>query len=474
MQTIQPYQAPQFLDEVALLQIIDTIQSLLNLFQQQINNDMKILILVGVTGSGKSTIFNLLCGAKFKLIESEDGVEELDLEETSSEFSVMKGGMKSVTKEPNYYFNEEYNHLLIDFPGFQDTNDILNWIFKKEDQIYKNLLEQHLKSRVLVQKAYLYYQMLLMKKIIQMKKLQHQQENKQINNIILVAIIQMQQFLEKQMNKMIQLGNFLRKREEKCGKTQLNPKKQNLNLFKFFIRKKQVIIQVEKAFNIQKVFAHKYKQIQLKNCKIYIQKTLQYQRNQVLNLKNYQKLKKKNFLQWFEIFAIVSTKIAQQLGCLEIVKQKSEEFQKIYLFFSQFSNFINGYFECIKYGTFASTQYHDMMKIIDNKIEFLKEKQKVEQTIAEKNQEIQLKNIAMSRAEQQRNQKKKYQQQYQKLKICNKRQFSKKQKRINQKKKLIRQRIIIISFNNKANRLKVNQITKLSKKRRLNQRFKRN
>lgn len=79
---------------------------------------MKVLILVGITGSGKSTIFNLLCGAKFKLIENEDGVEELELDEISQEFSVMKGGMQSVTKEPKYYFNEEFNHLLIDFPGF--------------------------------------------------------------------------------------------------------------------------------------------------------------------------------------------------------------------------------------------------------------------------------------------------------------------------------------------------------------------
>lgn len=30
----------------------------------------------------------------------------------------MKDGMKSVTKEPKYFFNEQYNHLLIDFPGF--------------------------------------------------------------------------------------------------------------------------------------------------------------------------------------------------------------------------------------------------------------------------------------------------------------------------------------------------------------------
>lgn len=34
----------------------------------------------------------------------------------------MNDGMKSITREPKYYFSEEYCHLLIDFPGFSDTN----------------------------------------------------------------------------------------------------------------------------------------------------------------------------------------------------------------------------------------------------------------------------------------------------------------------------------------------------------------
>lgn len=33
----------------------------------------------------------------------------------------MKSGMKSATKEPQYYHNLNNNHLLIDFPGFNDT-----------------------------------------------------------------------------------------------------------------------------------------------------------------------------------------------------------------------------------------------------------------------------------------------------------------------------------------------------------------
>lgn len=48
----------------------------------------------------------------------------------------MNSGMKSVTKEPKYYYHEDYNHLLIDFPGFHDTNGeidqlIIQMIFYK-------------------------------------------------------------------------------------------------------------------------------------------------------------------------------------------------------------------------------------------------------------------------------------------------------------------------------------------------------
>lgn len=34
----------------------------------------------------------------------------------------MAYGLKSVTKEPFYYFNKDNNYLLIDFPGFNDTD----------------------------------------------------------------------------------------------------------------------------------------------------------------------------------------------------------------------------------------------------------------------------------------------------------------------------------------------------------------
>ena len=45
-----------------------------------------VIMLVGITGSGKSTIFNFLCGAKFKIIVDEDENSTLGLIEESEQF----------------------------------------------------------------------------------------------------------------------------------------------------------------------------------------------------------------------------------------------------------------------------------------------------------------------------------------------------------------------------------------------------
>ncbi|CAK90468.1 unnamed protein product (macronuclear) [Paramecium tetraurelia] len=123
------------IDEKTLLETIDRISLQLDQFEYKMKSNLQVLILVGDTGSGKSTIFNFLCGAKFKYVINDDE-EYLDLADKSDQYSEMSSGMKSVTKEPKYFYNETFNHLLIDFPGFHDTSGeisqlIIQMIFYK-------------------------------------------------------------------------------------------------------------------------------------------------------------------------------------------------------------------------------------------------------------------------------------------------------------------------------------------------------
>ncbi|CAK56540.1 unnamed protein product (macronuclear) [Paramecium tetraurelia] len=128
--------------ETEIIKIIDKCQGLLSTFSDTTKKNIEIVLFVGQTGAGKSTLFNFLCGAEFKIQE-----RVLKLRNPSNKFSEMKGGMNSVSKEPNYYFNSEYNHLLIDFPGFQDTNG-------KLDQLLIELIFQKVVTQLPIKVIY--------------------------------------------------------------------------------------------------------------------------------------------------------------------------------------------------------------------------------------------------------------------------------------------------------------------------------
>ncbi|CAK89818.1 unnamed protein product (macronuclear) [Paramecium tetraurelia] len=106
----------------------------------------KIIILVGVTGAGKSTVFNFLCGGNYEWQEIKNG-SQLILKENSEQFALQNGGMNSVTKQPKYYLDEKLNHLIIDFPGFKDPNGEL-------DQILIQMLFQKIVSKSKVKLIY--------------------------------------------------------------------------------------------------------------------------------------------------------------------------------------------------------------------------------------------------------------------------------------------------------------------------------
>ncbi|CAD8152120.1 unnamed protein product [Paramecium octaurelia] len=431
------------IDEKALLKMINMVLSYLYQFQKQKNNNMKVLILVGVTGSGKSTIFNLLGGAKFKLIQSEDGVEELELEEISTEFSIMKGGMQSVTKEPKYYFNEEFNHLLIDFPGFQDTNG-------EFDQIMIQMLFYKISTQSKVKILY----------VVRHPELEFQERGTNLQEFIKTTFKEQSIGIES-LTLLLNAFNEENYSDElvKTSATEqiqeLYHPKRGLNII--VLRKINSEIDIAKQFsdaNRRKIWEDiiKSEEIKLQPIQIlhiekisaylseksfkYIEKVwLSIQQKLTQNLQNSQfynipklqnlctmfkelpKITKTNYAQSYRQFVVASSVIAQQLGCSEEVKYKSEEFLKIYQFFQQFSDLINGYSECQKHSKFAQDLYNDMIRMIENKIGFLKENQKVQITIAEKNQEIKLKNNALAKAECQRLQKEQYQKQSRQLNL---------------------------------------------------------
>ncbi|CAK65029.1 unnamed protein product (macronuclear) [Paramecium tetraurelia] len=96
-------------------QVIKDQDTVFKKFNENVNDKLNTILLIGDTGSGKSFVFNWVCGAKFKF---EDNVLKLT-ESQDNKFSAQSNAMQSVTYIPN--FNKIDDHLIIDFPGFKDT-----------------------------------------------------------------------------------------------------------------------------------------------------------------------------------------------------------------------------------------------------------------------------------------------------------------------------------------------------------------
>ncbi|CAK89816.1 unnamed protein product (macronuclear) [Paramecium tetraurelia] len=441
MSSIQDIQGQPVIDEKAILQMIDTVLSQLYQFQEQKNHNMKVLILVGVTGSGKSTIFNLLGGAKFKLIESEDGVEELELEEISQEFSVMKGGMQSVTKQPKYYFNEEFNHLLIDFPGFQDTNGEFDQIMIQM-LFYKISTQSKVKILYVIRHPELEFQD-RGTNLQEFVRATFKEQSIGIENLTLLLNAFNEEYYSDEEVKtsateqICQLYNtnnslniiVLRKINSEDDIVKQFSDENRRKIWEGIIKSEEIKLQPIEILHTEKISAY----LSEKSFKCIEKVWLQVQSKLAQNLQKAQqndlsrlqklrsmfedltKIKKTDYVESFEKFVFSLGIIAQQLCCSQEVKYKREEFLKIYQFFQQFSDLINGYSECQKHSNFARDLQNDMIRMIENKIDFLKEVQKVENTTVEKNQEINLKNKALLRAEYSRKLKKQYQQQLRQL-----------------------------------------------------------
>ncbi|CAD8194569.1 unnamed protein product [Paramecium pentaurelia] len=104
-----------------ILEVIDFLNGMLQKINENIEKKKKTILLIGNTGSGKSTIFNFLSGAKFDF----QNKQIILIEEKGKKFSKQGDSMKSITFEPNFNMIEN-DYILIDFPGFKDTNGTKN------------------------------------------------------------------------------------------------------------------------------------------------------------------------------------------------------------------------------------------------------------------------------------------------------------------------------------------------------------
>lgn len=51
--------------EKRMLELIENITKFLDEFESRLKKDLQVILLIGMTGAGKSTIFNFLVGAEF-------------------------------------------------------------------------------------------------------------------------------------------------------------------------------------------------------------------------------------------------------------------------------------------------------------------------------------------------------------------------------------------------------------------------
>ncbi|CAD8096035.1 unnamed protein product [Paramecium sonneborni] len=90
----------------------------------------EIIILCGNTGAGKSTIYNWLLGAQFQITRN-----SLQIKQANQEFKIspQSSSSISVTQNPFYEYIQEFDHILVDFPGFESTKS-------ENHQLYVDLL----------------------------------------------------------------------------------------------------------------------------------------------------------------------------------------------------------------------------------------------------------------------------------------------------------------------------------------------
>ncbi|CAK89819.1 unnamed protein product (macronuclear) [Paramecium tetraurelia] len=400
-------------NEQELLHIINNHSKLFGLFQDQNSKYSQVIILIGVTGAGKSTLFNFLSGAEFEM-NGPESRQNLCIKDKSERFSIIKGGLKSVTKSPNYYFSHQSNSLLIDFPGFQDTDG-------KIDQVLTQLLFYQIVKSANVRIVYVIKHLENQfnnrgTSLQQFISQTFQGENFDISQICLMLncyndnltdenlITNVQSQLERIYNCRPQNICVMRKISKNQDIEQiLTPQKRNY-LFQQFLKSNPVLISLKYVPNCEKIglqLSEKSEQILDQLCS-----TLENNLNdnlekltceQVNNLE--QSLKqislflnnqKKDMVNWFQELINYFVKSISLLNFQNQKCQDYSNFMTILSFFAQLSEFIPGYEDIKNNCKIAQEKCENIIRIIKGKLDLIQKQQDLLKVEKEKMKESQL------------------------------------------------------------------------------------
>ncbi|CAD8061888.1 unnamed protein product [Paramecium sonneborni] len=398
------------MNEQKLLEIMVRFQKLIDQFNKNKKQNMSVVLIVGVTGSGKSTIFNFLSGADFIFNHK----LELEVKNPSKNFSKMASGMNSITKEPNFYYNEFNNHLIIDFPGFQDTNG-------EQDQLLFELLFHKIVSLGPIKVIYVINNPL--------NSLPNRGSDLQefINQFCLKGNIDIEKynlFLNCYLENFsdIQLQNKIKEDLRAVNKLQS-------------IDKILVLRKAQNNNELQNIFNYKQRQIvwkhieQMQSIKIQSQKLPKsqmisdYLRNsitktiekygivlseffdnkfqQLSNLQNQttiasmeklldliNKIDKESSFEWYTKYIQTCEQLAKSLSIQDDIVTRSNNFIQIFKYYSQFSNLIQGYDDLKILQIIAKDQLKNMNKLISQRLEILQTKEQLNMVITQQEENM--------------------------------------------------------------------------------------
>ncbi|CAD8211037.1 unnamed protein product [Paramecium octaurelia] len=280
-----------------------------------------------------STVFSFLCGAQFDLHEN----GSFTIINNKKEVSPISDCIKSVTKSPNFYYNEAENHLIIDLKGFKI-------------QMVKRI--NYYKTFYLIKLFLLVFQRGTdLQKFINSLDTQ----NKNISfDLILNSYVggQLIEELEKKMRQdLSQYVKYIRNISVLKGAVKQGDINQIFNQ-----ESRQDLVFIKDNLILRICFGQKFSNI---NCKFkeYIikRKNLDAQ----IQVKKLEQLiliqTNKTSYEWFEAFIFTCQNILTTIDP-NVTYQKWDNFQTVFKYFEEFSNLIDGYKNIEFANTFAKSQ----------------------------------------------------------------------------------------------------------------------